>query len=69
MLFRSAASLNGNAFADAGFEGFPVQRVSFRDGQPSEKQELKSAAPASFTDADFSLGNAKKVDMPMGPPR
>ena len=64
-----AAGFSGSAFADAGFEGFPVQRVSFRDGQPSEKQELKSAAPANFTDADFSLGNAKKVDMPMGPPR
>ncbi len=64
-----AASLSGNAFADAGFDGFPVQRISFRDGQPSEKQELKSATQATFTDADFSLGNATKVDMPTGPPR
>jgi hypothetical protein len=63
-----AANLTANALADAGFEGFPVQRISFRDGQPSEKQELKSAVQATFTDADFSLGSAKKVEMPMGPP-
>ena len=65
-----AANLNSaNALADSDFEGFPVQRISFKDGQPSEKPELKSATQATFTDADFSLGNAKKVEMPMGPPR
>ncbi len=63
-----AANLNTSSFTDAGFEGFPVQRITFKEGQPTEKQELKSVTPATFTDADFSLGNAKKVEMPMGPP-
>lgn len=61
------AGLIDGGVTDSGFEGFPVQRISFRNGQPSEKQEVKSAAPANFSDTDFSLGNARKVDMPTGP--
>jgi hypothetical protein len=49
--------------AEAGFQGFPVERVNFRNGQAAQKDELKSAQQASFSDADFSLGNARKVDM------
>jgi hypothetical protein len=52
--------------ASAGFEGFPVERTTFSDGQPSEKSELKTLQHASLTDADFSVGNAKKVDLPIG---
>ena len=64
--FAGAAGVN--QFAESGFEGFPVQRVGFRNGQATEKSEVKSAAQAAFTDADFSTGTAKKVEMPTGAP-
>jgi hypothetical protein len=56
----------GNAYAgitDPGYEGFPVQSIDFENGKPTEKTELKSIQRASFSDADFSLGSAKKVDL------
>jgi hypothetical protein len=55
----------GNSFTDPGYQGFPVEDVTFANGKPSFKTDLKSAQQASFTDADFSTGNAKKVEMPM----
>jgi hypothetical protein len=51
--------------ADPGFEGYPIQQTIFRNGQPEVKMETKSIARASFGDADFSLGSAKKVEMPI----
>ena len=59
-----AAGFTG--IGERGLEGFPVQTISFSNGQPSQKNELKSADRATFTDADFSTGNAKKVEMPTG---
>jgi hypothetical protein len=50
---------------EAGYEGFPVQKVDFDNGQATKRGELKSITRANFTDADFSLGNAKKVEMPI----
>ena len=52
--------------ADQGFEGFPVQRTGFSGGQATDKTELKSIERANFSDADFSLGNARKVDLMLG---
>lgn len=53
--------------ADPGFEGYPVQQTIFRNGQPEMKMEAKSIAQAGFGDADFSLGSAKKVEIPIPP--
>jgi hypothetical protein len=50
---------------ESGYEGFPIQRVDFEGGKPTRRSELKSITPASFTDADFSLGTAKKIDLPI----
>ena len=50
---------------EAGYDGFPVQKVDFQDGKASKRSEVKSVTPASFTDADFSLGSAKKVELPI----
>jgi hypothetical protein len=50
---------------EAGYEGFPIQRVDFNNGQATKRSELKSITRANFTDADFSLGDAKKVDLPI----
>lgn len=49
-----------------GFEGFPVQRIAYSGGQATNKTEVKSIDRASFSDADFSVGSAKKVDLPFG---
>ena len=50
---------------EAGYEGFPIQRVEFDKGQATRRSELKSITRANFSDADFSLGDAKKVEIPM----
>jgi hypothetical protein len=50
---------------EAGYDGFPIQRVNFDNGQAVDRSELKSITRTSFTDADFSLGNAKKVELPI----
>ena len=62
-----AAGIQSSSVADSGMEGFPVQTVSFRNGQAASRMELKSVTTASFSDADFSLGSAKKVEMPTMP--
>jgi len=50
---------------ESGYEGFPIQRVDFDKGQATKRSELKSITRVNFTDADFSLGDAKKVEMPI----
>lgn len=58
------ASASSSGFSERGFEGFPVRRVRFRNGQPVEREELKSVSTATFTGADFSTGAARKKQMP-----
>ena len=50
---------------EPGYEGFPIQRVDFDKGQATKRSELKSITRVNFTDADFSLGDAKKVELPI----
>ena len=50
---------------DQGYEGFPIQKTDFDNGQATKRSELKSITRTNFTDADFSLGNAKKVELPI----
>jgi hypothetical protein len=66
-----ATGIQSASVADSGVEGFPVQTVSFRNGQAAIRTELKSVTNASFSDADFSVGAAKKIEMPAmgGPPQ
>ena len=47
---------------DEGYEGFPIQKTDFENGQATKRSELKSITRTNFTDADFSLGNAKKIE-------
>ena len=56
-----------SVFADKGINGFPVQTIYYWDGQARQKTEIKSLEPAAFSDADFSLGSAKKVEVQFGP--
>jgi hypothetical protein len=63
------APLANNRFADlmqAGYEGFPIQQTSYSGGQATTKMEVKSIERAGLSDADFSLGSAKKVDLMPG---
>jgi len=57
---------NAPRFAERGFEGFPVQQIEFSNGQPVQRMDLKSLDQAALSDGDFSLGNAKKVELPQG---
>lgn len=50
---------------ESGYEGFPIQKTEFESGQATKRSELKSMTRSNFTDADFSLGNAKKVELPI----
>jgi len=62
-----AASMQTSSVTDSGIVGFPVQTVSFRNGQAATRMELKSVTNMSFSDADFSVGSAKKLEMPAMP--
>jgi hypothetical protein len=61
-----AASVQ-SSFADPGLQGYPVQTINFHGGQAADRVELKSVTNTSFSDADFSLGTAKKMEMPAMP--
>jgi hypothetical protein len=55
---------NVPGLTERGFEGFPVQQIEFSNGQAVRRVDFTSADQATFGDADFSLGNAKKVNLP-----
>ena len=50
---------------EEGYEGLPIQKTDFENGQATKRSELKSITRTNFTDADFSLGDAKKVELPI----
>jgi len=50
--------------ADNGISGFPIKGTTFQNGQATREDVLKSITETAFTDADFSIGNAKKTEMP-----
>ena len=58
-----ASAININV-GDATVDGYPVQQTTFRNGQATDRFVVKSVTDATFTDADFSVGNAKKMEMP-----
>lgn len=47
-----------------GVDGIPVQTIKYSKGKAIEQTQVKSVTDATFTDADFSTGSAKKVEMP-----
>jgi hypothetical protein len=49
--------------AQPGYDGFPIQQTSYSGGQAVTKMEMKSLERANLSDAEFSLGGAKKVDL------
>ena len=52
-----------NPIADQGFQGFPVERYTYEDGKRVRRDAVTSVEEASFTDTDFSFGDAKQVDL------
>lgn len=59
-----ASSVDFTGFTDPGYNGIPVQHVTYNAGKPASKTEVKSISSASFSNADFSLGTATKREMP-----
>lgn len=59
-----AGMMENTGVTQAGIEGYPVQSITFRNGKAVAREELKSVVEATFTDADFSTGTAKKAEMP-----
>lgn len=62
-----AGAADVRSMAELGYDGFPVEQTTFSEGKPEAKSEVKSIARASLGDADFSLGSAKKVEIPIPP--
>jgi len=64
MPFASA----GASVSESGPKGFPVHQKQFRSGEVVNQFDLKELQSATFTDGDFSTGNARKVEMMPGAP-
>jgi hypothetical protein len=54
---------NYRPVGELGYEGFPIESTTYSEGKIETKSELKSIARSSLSDADFSVGNAKKVEV------
>jgi hypothetical protein len=52
-----------------GYSGFPVQQITIKDGKITDKTDTRSVGRASFSNDDFSLGEAKQVDFLPGAPK
>ncbi len=50
--------------ADKQIDGFPIEYVSYQEGRPTARYEVLQVTPRSFSDADFSTGDAKLVASP-----
>lgn len=59
-----AGMLESTGITQAGIDGYPVQSLNFENGKPVSREQVKGILDATFTDADFSTGTAKKVDLP-----
>lgn len=57
----------GLTLFDKQINGIPVEQTHFESGKPVSKFELKDSTRQNFSDADFSTGDAKQVEMPLGP--
>jgi hypothetical protein len=60
----AGAAMDYASFTDPGYNGIPVSQTSYSGGKAVSKTDVKSIQAASFSNADFSLGSAKKRDMP-----
>jgi hypothetical protein len=48
-------------FATKEIEGVPVEQTGYEEGKPAWKYELKDSSRKTFTDSDFSPGDARKI--------
>lgn len=55
--------LKNNYFMTPGIDGYPIERINYASGQAVTKGQLKSIDRGSFSEADFTVGNARKVDL------
>jgi hypothetical protein len=66
-LARMYNSEGSSAITETGFKGIPVRQIRFRGGKPEQLVEFKTVELARFSDEDFSVGNAKKIELPAVP--
>ncbi|MEY4932011.1 MAG: hypothetical protein RLZZ403_331, partial [Pseudomonadota bacterium] len=59
-----AGMMENTGITQAGIEGYPVQSITFTGGKPVSREQVKAIVDATFTEADFSTGTAKRVDLP-----
>jgi hypothetical protein len=69
MAANSPFAASVKSVPQGGFSGIPVQGTSFSDGKATEKTDAKSVTRVTLSNDDFSLGNAKKVELIPGPGR
>jgi hypothetical protein len=52
--------------ADKQIDGFPIEWVWYEAGRPAMRYEVLDVTRRSFSEADFSTGDAKRVATPLG---
>ncbi|MCS6953585.1 MAG: hypothetical protein RMK57_13615 [Bryobacterales bacterium] len=50
-------------------DGFPIEYVAFDGGRPASRYEVQQVTRRSFSEADFSTGDAKRIESPFAPSR
>lgn len=55
--------------ADKQIDGFPIEFISYWEGRPAARYEVLEVTRRSFSDADFSTGDAKLIKSPWSRPR
>jgi len=61
-----ASMAGASTVANSGVQGYPVTQTMFRGGQAVSRHDLKTVQRVSFSDADFSVGSARKVEFAPG---
>ena len=55
--------------ADKQIDGFPIEWVWYEAGRSTARYEVLDVTRRSFSEADFSTGDAKRIATPLGGPR
>ena len=58
------AGMVPSGLAESGLDGFPVTQTGFANGKAIQKSDVKSVQSATFSGKEFSVGDAKKREMP-----
>ncbi|MCW5981597.1 MAG: hypothetical protein KIT09_26165 [Bryobacteraceae bacterium] len=56
----------GLKLVDKQIDGIPVRQVQFESGRPASRFEIQDSSRRDFSDADFSVGEARRVELDFG---